>query len=392
MKTQILTFFIVIMMVGCNSKESKKVGIQQPPSTIISNPLSPEGVLALMEKTSQWQINKNAEDAKIKPVAANNWMRATFLMGMMAYYDVSKKEAIFDYVNNLCKEGDYSLGYTKAHPADDFTIGSVYADIYLKTQDEKVIASMISRLDSIIADPNKFSDDGWKTGWPPKYGWSWNGALFCAPPSWLKMYTCTGKRKYLNEMSIGFLTTSNRLYSPVDSLIYSRDDFIWDRNGNGKKSLNGNKIFWGRGNGWVISSLTQMLTYLPGDFPERDEYKNMFVEMAAKLASIQGEDGMWRSSLLDVEQFPTKEFSGSAFFCQALAWGINHKILDKEKYWPHVQKAYLGLVSCIDENGRIGYVQPSGAEPSAVDPNNHVEYATSGFLLASKEVFEIVNQ
>jgi rhamnogalacturonyl hydrolase YesR len=41
--------------------------------------------------------------------------------------------------------------------------------------------------------------------------------------------------------------------------------------------------------------------------------------------------------------FPEAETSGSAFFVYALAWGINHGVLDRATYLPHVVKGWAAL-------------------------------------------------
>ena len=60
--------------------------------------------------------------------------------------------------------------------------------------------------------------------------------------------------------------------------------------------------------------------------------------MSAAMAAIQGSDGLWRTGLLDPDSYPLPENSGSAFFTYALAWGINHGILDRAEYEPVVEK------------------------------------------------------
>lgn len=387
---RIAILFLVLITACCQSQQIQKAQTSSNISEI--KPFTSDGVLKLMKLTSQWQIDNLPHtmvlpSGIIEPLTTHNWVRATFLSGMMAYYDVSKNEEIFDYVNNLCAEVDYKLGDRVRH-ADEFAIGRVYTDIYLKTQDKTVLADMFSRIDNIIENPSR----GPVVGWEAEKNWAWCDALFMAPPAWLKLYTCTGKRKYLNEMDTRFWDSYKHLYSKEDSLFYRDARFLWDENGEGLKTKNGHKIFWGRGNGWVVGGLTDILTYTPGDFYHRKEYEQLFREMIAKIAALQGQDGMWRSSLLDFEQYPVKEFSASAFFCYAMAWGINHHKIDKQTYWPHIEKAWLAMVKCIHEDGKIGFVQRVGADPQSVKAEDTMEYGTGAFLLAGKEIYEILNQ
>ena len=47
--------------------------------------------------------------------------------------------------------------------------------------------------------------------------------------------------------------------------------------------------------------------------------------MAAKLVTLQQDDGMWRASLLDPASYPMKETSGTGLYTYAFAWGVNVK-------------------------------------------------------------------
>jgi unsaturated rhamnogalacturonyl hydrolase len=51
------------------------------------------------------------------------------------------------------------------------------------------------------------------------------------------------------------------------------------------------------------------------------------------------------------ENFTAPESSGSALFCYAIAWSINNGILNKETYSSVAEKAWQGLVSCVNDSG-----------------------------------------
>ena len=89
------------------------------------------------------------------------------------------------------------------------------------------------------------------------------------------------------------------------------------------------------------------MDYLPKDYPTRERFENQFVEMATKLAASQTEEGYWSTSLLDFNTFPGKETSGTAFFCNALAWSVNNGLLDKKDYMLHIEKAWKSLTPLV---------------------------------------------
>jgi rhamnogalacturonyl hydrolase YesR len=112
-------------------------------------------------------------------------------------------------------------------------------------------------------------------------------------------------------------------------------------------------------------------------------------EMAARLIQIQGADGLWRSSLLDQEQYPAPEASCTGFFAYGLAWGVNHGILDRTTYLPAVEKAWRGLLWALQPSGKLGWVQQIGYDPRSVSADDSMEYGAGAFLLAASEVAKI---
>jgi len=159
--------------------------------------------------------------------------------------------------------------------------------------------------------------------------------------------------------------------------------------GAGPRTSNGRKIFWSRGNGWVIAGIPRVLRYLPEDDPYYNRYVELFRTMAASIARVQGEDGLWRTNLADPDEYPMPETSGSAFFCYAMAWGVNNGVLEKQIYLPVVRKAWSGLVGAVSPEGKLGSVQVVSGWPEPVSPENTHEYAVGAFLLAGSEVIKL---
>jgi rhamnogalacturonyl hydrolase YesR len=173
------------------------------------------------------------------------------------------------------------------------------------------------------------------------------------------------------------------LYDPADSLFF-RDSRYFHQ-----KEPNGRKMFWSRGNGWVMGGMVRVLDNMPEDFAHRGRMIALFRQMAARIAGLQLPDGCWRTSLLDPQRYPGKETSGTAFYCYALAWGVNHGILERRRYLPVVRAAWAALVNAVQADGKLGFVQQIGDQPGATDANTTEAYAVGGFLLAGSEVMAI---
>jgi unsaturated rhamnogalacturonyl hydrolase len=313
---------------------------------------------------ADWQLQRLPAEAQ------TDWTWAALYTGFMA---VPPQVAGRKYQQAMMQLGDrlqWQPGPRVLH-ADDQAVGQTYLELYLLHKDAKMLAPMRDRLDQEIATP----DD------PGKPLWWWCDALFMAPPVFADMAAATGDSKYLAYMDREWTITTDLLYDR-DKHLYSRDATFLD-----KHEKNGEKIFWSRGNGWVMGGIIRVLKQLPAGSPLRPKYIALLKEMAAATAAVQGTDGLWRPGLLDPGSYPLPEVSGSAFITYALAYGVNEGILDRKTYSPIVHKAWAGLLTHVYADGRLGCIQPVGAAPGAFTQTSSYVYGVGAYLLAGSEIY-----
>lgn len=113
-------------------------------------------------------------------------------------------------------------------------------------------------------------------------------------------------------------------------------------------------FFWCRGNGWMAAGMTELLKYLPLQNPDRPRILQEYKKMMDTLRGYQKPDGLW-GQLVD-QPDAWSETSGSAMFTYAMITGVKNGWLDPEIYTPIARKAWLALVSHINEAGDIGNV------------------------------------
>ena len=332
----------------------------------LSGKLTRRNVSRAMRKVGDWQLDR-AEAG-----FSQDWTFATLYAGFMAVPDAAGAEKYREAMVRMGKKFDWQPGQRLAH-ADDQAIGQTYLDLYRRYHDSAMIGPIRERMDALMQLP----DD--------KEGllWWWCDALFMAPPVLAKLTEATGDRKYLEFMDRQWWITSTLLYDRNVHL-FSRDKSFMD-----KHEANGAGLFWSRGNGWVMAGLARVLAEMPGDYPSRPEYISQFQEMANELASLQGNDGLWRPGLLDASAYKLPENSGSAFCTFAFAYGVNAGILDRKKYLPVIKKAWAGLVSHIYQDGRLGCIQPIGGAPADYAATSSYVFGTGAFLLAGSEVYRL---
>jgi rhamnogalacturonyl hydrolase YesR len=85
--------------------------------------------------------------------------------------------------------------------------------------------------------------------------WWWCDALFMGPPTLAKLSGATGDKTYLQLNDRLFRETYDRLYDPTEHLYFRDASYLLDTKAEGKREANGKKVFWSRGNGWVVAGL-----------------------------------------------------------------------------------------------------------------------------------------
>lgn len=356
------------------------------PETTVSTQTDPwnrQNILDVSRKVADWQIKEfpnnvyGSKDPK-------GWIAGALYMGMFDWAELSQENQYFDWLKKTFNRQNWQVNGRMYH-ADDICVAQTYIDMYHKYKDEKMLYPIMARSEWVINHPSNGSMD-LDYSKPSTYErWSWCDALFMAPPVYARLYSLTGNRKYMIYADAEFKATYNHLYDREEDLFY-RDSRYFDQ-----KEANGKKVFWGRGNGWVIGGLAEMLKTLPaGDEEYRPFYLVLFKEMSERLAGLQSKDGFWHASLLDPESYPSPETSATGFMVYGLAYGINQGYLPAEKYLPVVKKGWEALVASVEADGKLGWVQPVGADPRKVTREMTELYGTGAFLMAACEVYKLV--
>lgn len=361
-------------------KSAIKMAIASPE---VTNLLSQKGIIDQMHRVADWQL-ANPLDGDSFKYKHLDWLYGAFYTGLVKFYLTTGEERYADELINVGDHVEWQL-LDDIFYADRLTIVDVWADLYQVKQDPEYIDKARWAMDIHLSRNYKELTDVRFDGNPSFLEWwSWCDALYMAPPSFVTMSKVTGDPRYLDYADTQWWKTSDYLYSAEDSLFF-RDDRYFNQ-----RSENGKKIFWSRGNGWVIAGLARMLEDMPADYINRSKFEQQYKEMANKLLRIQDEDGLWRVSLIDPDYLDMGESSGSAFYTYALAWGINNGLLDVS-YRPAVERAWEALSGHVNEWGRLGYVQQVAGSPYPFYDYQWQVYASGAYLLAGCEMLELID-
>ena len=108
---------------------------------------------------------------------------------------------------------------------------------------------------------------------------------------------------------------------------------------------------WGRGDGWMAAGMALNLKYLPRTNPYRETILCGYRKMMASLLKYQRADGLWGQLVNEPSSWG--ETSGSAMFTYAFVEGLKNGWLEPDRYGPAARKAYLALVSKLDEYANL---------------------------------------
>lgn len=345
-------------------------------------------ILKIMEKVADWQLMHFETQAHKGSRWPNShaywaWTNATMYIGMAEWAKLSENKKYWDFLVTIGEKNQWETG-PSTYFADDLCIAQAYQQLYERYKDTKMIQPSLNVLDEIMTHPKTGSLS--YSAKDSHSRWCWCDALFMAPTAFARFGKTTGNKQYFDFMNQEFWVAYDSLYCPQEKL------FFRDTRYKTMKEENGEKVFWGRGNGWVIGGLTIIIDHLPDNHSYRSRFVALYKEMMGRIASLQDSRGFWHPSMLDTKAYPMPETSASGFFTYGLLWGINRGYLDEALYLPHAQKAWNALCSAVHDDGKLGYVQAIGADPRNVSADDTEVYGVGAFLLAGTEMYHYLNR
>lgn len=172
----------------------------------------------------------------------------------------------------------------------------------------------------------------------------WADDLYMSAPFLVRYSMVTGEADAIDEAAKQFLRFKRYLYMSEQQIMSHVYDF--------KYGLP-TRIPWGRGNGWVLFSLSELLERLPETHEDREELLAMFRELSQGIAALQSDSGLWHQVLNRPDAY--LEASCTAMFVYAFSRGVRFGWLDREgPYAEAALKGWRGLTAqAIDRQGNV---------------------------------------
>jgi len=326
-------------------------------------------ILAILKKVIPYEIQLGPED----PSWVNKWTEATFYIGVMEAYSATGDATYLTDATSWGTKNKWTLLASPTRSADNQCAGQVYEDTYLANpvaSNANMYANLKTNIDAMKASPSP--------GISKSNDWWWCDALFMAPGGVSRMGKITGDASYYSFLDTMWAATQKGLFDSKTGLFWRDSTFV-----------NGT-TYWSRGNGWVMGGLVRVLEYLPATDASYNSYVTLLKTMAAAVQPYQQADGTWHSDLTHPTTYNNPEVSGTGLITYAIAYGINQGLLDKATYQPVVVAAWKGLASCVDTQGRVGYIQATGSAPAAATATETHDYGVGAFVLAASQIYLMV--
>src|SRR5205085_2564674 len=251
--------------------------------------------------------------------------------------DASLKQQLIDRFQPLFGSRDTLL--PKPDHVDYTVFGSVPLELYIQTKDQKYLEIGQRFADKQWGEPegprvkpesHEFYNKGftWQTR-------MWIDDMFMITAVQAQAYRATGDTVYINRAAREMVVYLDSLQMP-NGLFYHAPDV---------------PFFWGRGDGWMAVGMSELLRSLPKDNPDYNRIMKGYKLMMAALLKNQAEDGMWRQLIDDPASWA--ETSCTGMFTFAFITGVKNGWLDKKTYAPAARKAWLKLITYINENNDI---------------------------------------
>ncbi len=330
-----------------------------------------------------WQSNNLAEVRAF-------WDNAAYHTGNMEVYKLLKDQQMLDYSIRWARHNQWK-GATEADPSkwkykkygegQDYVLFGdwqicfqTYIDLYqLQPQKKKV-----ARAKEVM---------GYEADSKAHDYWWWADALYMVMPVMTKMYKLTGDTKYLDKLYENLCYSDSIMLDGETGLYFRDGKYVYPKH----KTASGKKDFWARGDGWVLAGLAKVLQDLPNTYTHQPFFVEKYVTLANAVKRLQQPEGHWTRSMMDPDQAPGYETSGTAFFCYGLLWGVNNGYLPKKEFVPAIEKAwyYLSTIA-LQTDGKVGYVQPIGERAipgQMVGADSQANFGVGAFLLAACEYY-----
>jgi unsaturated rhamnogalacturonyl hydrolase len=312
-----------------------------------------------------WSLRMSEAVMKRSPVVHQRWdyTAGLVLLAIRQVGETRRDRRLLEYVRTNMDRLIRPDGSIDTYRKDEFNLdqiaqGRLLFDMMSGAQDDRYRKAADLLRDQLRAQPRVAEGGFWHKQIYPRQ--MWLDGLYMAEPFYAQYAVATGERAAFDDIAKQFLLVASRTRDPRTGLLHH----AWDEAHAQRWSdtTTGRSLYpWGRGAGWYLMALVDVLDYLPAKHSSRPALITVLQESADAIAKVQDPlSGLW----YQVMDQPGRsgnylEASASAMFAYAFAKGARLGYLDG-RYRALSERAFDGLVSRLVTADSEGLVSLNG--------------------------------
>lgn len=174
----------------------------------------------------------------------------------------------------------------------------------------------------------------------------WVDDLYMSIPFLIRYSRLTQDERYLEDAVHQFLLYRQYLFMKEQAVMSHVYDF---------KYGTPTRIPWGRGNGWCLFSLAELLSILPDNHSSFSELRSFFNQLCRGYTALQAQSGLWHQVLTRPDAY--EESSCTAMFVYAFCRGLRLGLIEpdlRSTVAASAERGWQGLCEkAIDAQGNI---------------------------------------
>jgi unsaturated rhamnogalacturonyl hydrolase len=278
------------------------------------------------------------------------WMKASLLYTMVKQYD-NNTDAVHQkiYLDFVKTAMDKTYKHANGKVPNAVASGLGMAFLYRVTKDIKYKKAC----DKIYSDYLKIkrTKDG-AVSHLPAHRELWDDTVFMIGQFLMELYKATGDEQYLNELFKQISLHREKLQDSTTGLWVHG----WDSDHKGhfsfgsqlnwaNKTTGKSAEIWGRGNGWVVVTMADLLLSMPKSNPNWNELAGYLKEMIVNLPQLQDKaTGHWfQLTARPDEPENYIESSSTAMFAYGISKAIQLGLVTDAAYKNSIDLVYHGL-------------------------------------------------
>jgi unsaturated rhamnogalacturonyl hydrolase len=296
-----------------------------------------------------WSVRMADSMMARRPKLAERWGYEYGLMlkGIAEVWRRTRDPKYFDYIKRNVDQFVNADGAIQTYKVEEYNIDQVNAGkilffLYEETRDERYRKAVQLIREQFTTHPRTREGGLWhKKIYPHQM---WLDGLYMGAPFLAQYARDFNEAAAFDDVARQVILMDKYMRDEKTGLLYHG----WDESREqswADPETGRSPHFWGRGMGWYVMAIVDLLDFLPQDHPQYDEIVRIFRDAITALAKVQDSaSGLWYQVLDQGARAENYlEASGSAMIVYAMVKGVRCGHLEPQ-YLTFAQKGYQGML------------------------------------------------